>query len=186
MSITSLSDVTHYVDEHCTRFQINPNGLRVVLAIDTTGISDTGVDDGAVYAFAFGLLFLRPEVENLWLHVSPQVTGAHGRVREEQSVIIAALRAMGMHVSFVTTDGDHDLDGEHERYASLYLDESPDVPLAKIARGFLAVDGQRFIDLWPVSDLIHLLKNIRQRIRNHRLSLSPDGLRQTWLLQLVV
>jgi hypothetical protein len=41
-----------------------------VLACDATGVGDTGRDQGVGYCFVFGILFLNPDVPDLWIHAT--------------------------------------------------------------------------------------------------------------------
>ena len=47
---------------------------EVVLACDATGLSASGQGEPAGYCFAFGVLFLNPEIPDLWLHVARRET----------------------------------------------------------------------------------------------------------------
>jgi hypothetical protein len=78
-----------------------------------------------------------------------------------------------MIVLFIATDGDTDLDREHVQYANMYMGlDAHEISLGHIVRTL--IEGEPF-ELWPVTDMLHLFKNMRQRVRNHFLLRELDA-----------
>jgi hypothetical protein len=148
-------------------------GLRVVLAIDATGISDTGQEGHSGYGFTWGLLPLNANLPGLWIHVMPSVTGAHGRARAVEQKILAVLQKMGLRVTFLATDGDHGLDADHVGWHNHYADAPLFTAIEDIFL-LMSEDEENLLYCIPVSDPLHLLKNLRQRIRNHPVAAGVD------------
>jgi hypothetical protein len=165
--LTDTGRIRERVAEHCGRNGINPVGQRVLLAVDATGVSDTGVAGAAGYAFAFGLFFLHPGFADFWMHVSPAESGGMGGMAETIRVIAGILLGMGFILMFIATDGDTHLNWKHEACC----ESLREVPIGRSLAAFIrALHADRLLDMlfdrWPVSDLLHILKNLRQRIRN--------------------
>jgi hypothetical protein len=121
----------------------------------------------------------------------PTDQGNGREAAEDVAAVGQAAEELGMKVVFVTTDGDHDTDEAHRvahsKYASAYLSlvkqrhveprgttkkkrkpvkdkrTAPAQSLDKIMRLLISQDA---VIPWPLSDLLHLLKNMRQQIRD--------------------
>jgi regulator of replication initiation timing len=86
---------------------------EVVLACDATGLSASCQGEHAGYCFAFGVLFLNPEIPDLWLHVARRDTGSLSQVEVVEAELSAACEAAGLHVAVHATDGDRAADKRH-------------------------------------------------------------------------
>ena len=124
------------------------------------------------------MLFLDPEIPDLWLHVARRDTGSLSQVEAVEDRLSAACEAAGLHVAFHATDGDRTVDKRHTKAFHLYASAVGTSSLEEIVdhlehgvEGGARVVFHRF----PVSDWLHLVKNLRQRIRNHTLQMTPGA-----------
>jgi uncharacterized protein YjeT (DUF2065 family) len=167
--LTDMNILRDYVVRSRSKRGIPSQGQLVALAIDATGISDNGADGGAGYAFAFGLMFLDPRFADLWMHVESAATGAFREVADLTTEILRILASIGLQVLFVATDGDPGTDRFHTEAFAMYEG------VGSLRELFELWHENRdiLVHPWPVSDLLHLLKNQRQRLRNGHLAAHP-------------
>jgi hypothetical protein len=116
----------------------------------------------------------------------------NGREAAEDVAAVKAAEELGMNVVFVATDGDHDTDEAHRvahsKYARVYrplvkqrhveprggkgakrrksVKDHRAPPAQSLDKIVSLVISQGAFVHWPLSDLLHLLKNMRQRIRD--------------------
>jgi hypothetical protein len=185
LDMTDITRLEERVRRHFEEHHIPMAGQQVILALDATGISDNGADGGAGYCFAFGMLFVDPAIPDVWLHVTSAQTGAHGQAALLQNQILEILRSLGLRVRFLATDGDHGLDGLHHSAFRTYWDPRR-VTLSDIFDTF-SVNLDVIFDAFPVSDLLHLFKTAKQRVRNSVVAAGDgkpgfDGGDVSWLL----
>jgi predicted amidohydrolase YtcJ len=68
------------------------------------------------------VLFLNPEIPDLWLHVARRETGSLSEVEAVEAELSAACESAGLHVAFHATDGDRAADKRHTKAFHLYAD----------------------------------------------------------------
>jgi hypothetical protein len=83
-------------------------------------------------------------------------------LRDIRHALIAVLSESKFKLRFVATDGDNGVDGRHRELYELYA-RLGDPDLSRII-SFLTDNGSRELGNWPVSDLLHLMKNARSRV----------------------
>jgi hypothetical protein len=161
-------EIAARVFRHCCQHGVDdPSGLPVIVTSDATGMSDTGVTLGSGYVFAIGVLFTDPQTPDLWVHVGQSPTGRHRDAEPDELAVADACEMVGLRVLAFATDGDRDTDRRHTASWGRYGQFDDDVSLRDIVHWLLQNGG---IDRRPASDLLHLLKNLRQRVRNHNLA----------------
>jgi hypothetical protein len=176
--MTNPAEAERVVREYIAEKHVRPDRMHAVLACDATSLNANGNWDGGGYCFAFGVLFFDPDVPDLWLHIAKRDTGSLGQVEAIESELIAACERAGLKIVFAATDGDRVADKRHTAAFRMYRDWVQTMTLAEIVERLELEEaaGQRVVfHRFPISDFLHLIKNLRGRIRNHTMALTHDA-----------
>jgi hypothetical protein len=153
-----------------------PTGIRCGVISDATKATTTGMGGKAVAsAHVFGVVFFDTRIPDLWVHVA-QTNGRLREVIEDETAVKQACTDAGFTLLIVATDGDSSTNERHRvAFESYTKDADPtQISLFSIVT-VLFDDGPP--TAWPVSDFLHLLKNMRMRIINNGVADCPDGKR---------
>jgi hypothetical protein len=173
----------------------------VVVAVDATGASDTDETGGAGYLWLVLVLSTDPAWCEFVAQVAPSAHGNHRHVVDLGDAVCFACARIGMTVRLLAADGDKDLDQRTRNAFALWEKflVAPGVQLGGVAPSLRRkarpakdkgetpmepgpvslkkivswLDREGSFLHWPLHDMMHLLKNVKQRFRNHELTLGP-------------
>jgi hypothetical protein len=145
--------------------------LRGTLAFDATSVSHKGMERKRGKnrsCFAFVMLPHDHRFKNLLIQSVPQETGRIDEfILRIHDAFCGALSRIGIVVNFVATDGDNGPAKAHLETFKQHDKCRGDLDLAVCQ---VTKDGTVELIQWPVSDLLHLLKNARSRLAKGTLS----------------
>ena len=95
---------------------------------------------------------------------------APASIKKLYTDIISILEAKNIKVLFIATDGEKALDTVHNEFFDKYIKSILNQEFEKIIE---AISSEEYI---PLSDMLHLLKNARAHLLNHRLYVDPSNL----------
>jgi hypothetical protein len=150
--------------------------IRVTLAFDATSISYKGMRKKGCKnqsCFAFVMAPHERQLGDLLVRSIPHETG---RIDEQilgiRNELCTVLRETKFVVNFVATDGDKGTAKIHTEAFTKYdqCDGNLDLAVCQVTK-----DGTLEMTEWPVSDLLHLLKNARARLAKGMLAFCAWG-----------
>jgi hypothetical protein len=169
--------VVTYLREYRHLHGIHPGLLLpCMLAFDATLVSSTGIKFSTLKpasCFAFLMLPLGHRLHGMLIRSIWHKTGRIDQgIRDRPDALTGVLTENNFKVGFVATDEDNGVDGRHREVYELYA-RLGDTDLSHII-SFLTDNGSRELENWPVSDLLHLMKNARSRVAMSLLAFSPE------------
>jgi hypothetical protein len=147
--------------------------VNCALAFDATSVSSTGVlqnESRGHGCFAFIILSLDHRLSDLLIRSISDVTGRmDSQVLRIKSDLFHVLTETGFVCRFVATDSDNVVNQIHSK--AFQQEKNQDGSMEHIWTYLLSQEEFQFVE-WPVSDLLHLLKNDRSRIASNTLVFS--------------
>lgn len=142
------------------------NICRCTLSFDATSATATGIKgrwSQSGSCFAFLMLPLDHRYPDLLIRSVYHKTGKiDAAIREIRNALVRVLEQNGFVCHFVATDGDSGVDGRHQEAYLRYAGWG-EINLEAIAVR-LTNDWTEDLNQWPISDLLHLMKNARSRL----------------------
>jgi hypothetical protein len=150
--------------------------IPVCLACDATPVSSTGLlskpgQPGSIFAaIALPLnhwyrdLIARSIIHEHG-HLDPEIMGNPNEIHE-------CLASRGFACHFLATDGDSGMNPRHTEAFDLYQHCNGNL---EDALHIVTNGGEQELDFWPISDLLHLMKNARSRIATGRLAFNGSS-----------
>jgi hypothetical protein len=163
-----MTKVSELLRDYRIRYSV-PEDLKLycTLAFDATSASQTGIkvkNKFSENSFAFMMLPLSHIWPDLLIHSIPHASGRiDDEIRGIRDKLCEVMGANGFSSTFVATDGDTGVSGAHHQAFSLYSHFAVGVDLTTIV-SHLTDNGTRDLTHWPISDLLHLMKNARARV----------------------
>jgi hypothetical protein len=168
--LTSVDDdgpVAAFLDGYRKRYGLTPDQIvQVLLAWDATAATQAAVQAMGMktgYAMTYMMLPLNHVLPGEVLRCIPHETGRiDDTVHQHKDRLIAVLEKKKFHVRFLATDGDRGMDASHRDFYNSYAGPGACEDywdLNKVVKKLVEI-GKPFI----VTDLLHLMKNIRTRI----------------------
>jgi hypothetical protein len=160
------SDVASYLQYWRQQQNIEQNHpFHCTLAFDATGVTSTGLTrkfSPCGYCFAFMMLPLDHAYPDLLIR---SMSHRHGKIdkdiREMRDKLLAILKENSFVCHFVATDGDNGMNAIHQAHFERYVNLGAEMNTILL---HLTHDGKDPLLEWPVSDLLHLMKNARSRL----------------------
>jgi hypothetical protein len=145
--------------------------IDCLVVSDATKITATGFGGPEVAcATVFGVLFFDKSIPDLWLHVE-KTSGHFSEVKDVEQRVVAACLDAGLNVTMLATDGDPATSPRHTKVWNLYRFKNEST--AALSEIVSSLEAAGAFTSWPVSDFLHLLKNMRMRLIHRPLT---DGM----------
>jgi hypothetical protein len=147
--------------------------VSCTLAFDALSVSQTGVkvtNMCSEYSFGFVLPPLNHTLPDLLIRSVPHGTGRiDDRILKMRDELCVVLEENRFRCHFIATDGDTGVSDAHKQAFALYSDAPVDEDLENIVNHIVKNDAE-VLKHWPISDLLHLMRNARARIAMGRLA----------------
>ena len=189
--LTSIDALARHVRQYHEESAKNYRGkepkdaIPITLAVDAfsfksfqgmvPGRMNDGVPKAETFSNGFVMLVspLSARLKNSVVHIKKHKDGAHNRqVRSQVWHVINNLEDNGFRVWFKATDGDMGVQQEHNDFHREWISgESPNFQeIVRRVSEWLKSGRGRHV---PIGDPLHIFKNIRARLLNHKIVLTP-------------
>jgi hypothetical protein len=161
--LTNLDEACHLMVEYRERLHISCE-IPCVLGADATSMTATGLQmrTNSAHVFTFLILPFRHDQADLLVYSIPHPTGKFdAAVLQMRDALHDMMTRNGFSCHFDATDGDAGVQPIHQKMFKLYEHFTIDHDLGTIV-DCLTESGP--LIHWPITDLLHLMKNARTRI----------------------
>ena len=140
--------------------------------------SEQVLDEQSRFGYGFLMLLIPHDykVHTRLVHIALAETGAYNKeIDDRVQLILETAAKAGLRVWFRATDGDPGVASSHNDFYEKHIDgRSTDYSqLITSVWQFLCADTQAFL---PISDPLHIFKNVRARFLAHPISLLPGSI----------